>query len=336
MKLTLICISFVILFVLNGCNVNDDGSYNDTSNITPESYNEFISNLDPIIVQSQLDIKTWYKYTVPGVNRRGKIARNESKFIALIDPISPGPKEIPISGSRVIYSEDGLNWNEIDVELPGIYSSIIYSNTYFYAVGKPIENQLIGSIARSIDGYIWEEVLVSQSNLFDIIITNDTFVAVGLNGSIITSKDGLNWTEKSIGNYSLYNAVYGDKVLITGDAQVIFSSNDTNTWSLLKNDIQAVGVRHSLYVNGLYLLFSNDFTLIYDGNNFNPIRRESNLKEVVYENQFLNVEEEVSTSTDGITWTKIAILEVIDENTTNININESFISGSDIIFVENF
>ena len=51
---------------------------------------------------------------------------------------------------------------------------------------------------------------------------------------------------------------------------------------------------------------------------------------------FLNLEDKnVSISSDGIIWLKIAEMKLVDESTTGLNIEKSFVSGSDIIFYIN-
>ena len=69
-------------------------------------------------------IETWYKYTVPNVspnvNANSKIVKKGSKFLALIDLHIP-PKSIATTGSTLISSEDGINWKNMNVELPGTY-----------------------------------------------------------------------------------------------------------------------------------------------------------------------------------------------------------------------
>jgi len=265
-------------------------------------------------------------------NGNSKIVKKGSNFLALIDPYIP-PKQIATTGSTLISSEDGINWNNINVELPGTYFSIISTPTFYYAVGHSLGSNKLGSIVRSTDGYTWEEVFVSKSNLYDIAMTDDTLVAVGINGDIATSKDGIEWEEKSLGNYSFYNISYSDNEWVVAGGIHMFSTKDRENWTFLDNNSLTEGTQNNLYANGKFLLMSNSLTRVYDGNSFKYINRESNLKEVVYNNRFLNLEDKnVSISSDGIVWSKIAEMKLADENTTGLNIEKSFISGSDVIF----
>jgi len=288
-------------------------------------------------------IETWYRYTVPKVKNNNRIVKKDGIFIALVDPYRPekvfplaiqsGPK----NGSTLISSIDGITWVEMNVELPGTYISIIETPTYFYAVGLSLNNYKLGSIVRSIDGKVWEEVLVFKRNLSDIAIWNGTLVAVGPYGDIVTSKDGTTWEEKKIDTHQLYSIAYSEnELIVSGDIKML-STKDMEYWISLDTAIsQYTAVRNSLFANGLFMLVTYDSTHIFDGNNFRYVERKSNLKEVVYHNKFLSFDENsVSISSDGITWTKLAELKSVDENTTNLNVEKSFISGSDIIFPSN-
>lgn len=290
----------------------------------------------PAIYKEGNNLETWYRFTVPNVFGDNKIVKKDGKFMALRSGIS-GAKLIKRDGDTLLTSDDGIHWSETNVVLPGSYNSMIVTPTYFYAAGSPLSNFTKGSIVRSRDGITWEEVYVSNTKLFHVEIANDTLIAVGRDHHVITSKDGVNWEEKTLTNKAsaLYDITYSeDETVVAGDVKAVFSTKDSGkTWQQLPTTTHAYGIRNNLYANGIFLLISYDYTLIYDGKNITYVQRDSNTKEVVYKDRFVSFDNDnVFSSTDGITWTKIAHLKTADENTTGLNFEESFISGTDIIF----
>jgi len=328
-------LSYLILFAISSlfiaCNNEID------EDINPETLSEFHKNMDEVILTSQENIQTWYRYPVPNVNGYKKIVKKEGRFLSLVNAKSPSAKVLPTTGSRLQLSYDGLHWEDMNVELPGGYQAIVATKKYFYAVGHSLKNREKGSVIRSIDGFFWEEVLICDSVLFDIIETKEGMFAVGLNGQIAHLKEDGMWVTSTLGQYGLFDLVYGNKLLITGDPYALFSDAGTGNFNLIKHDFEVIGLRHSLYHEGLYLFFSSDFVLRYDGTRFYPPRKKSStLNEVVYQSQFVSLDEDVLASDDGLTWTKIAELEVVDQNITGLDTAHSFISGSDIIFTQKY
>ncbi len=320
---------------------DESGSNINTSTLEvplPPSDSEFINSLDTVTLKSKTEIETWYKYSVPNVNRNKKIVKKDGRFLALIDPYIP-PKLVAETGSTLIYSEDGLNWYDMNVELPSVCSSIIATETFFYAVGSSIKGSR-GNVIRSINGYSWEEVYLSKdalSYLSAVANRDGSLIAVGSSGDIVISKDGVNWEEKYFGRYQLFNISYSENELVVAGGINMLSTKDKNmeNWTLLDNNNLIQGTSNNLYANGLFLLIGSKVTRIYDGNIFKYIKRESNLKEVVYKDKFLNIDENnVYISIDSITWTKIAEIELVDENTTALDVDSSFIYGTDIIFTK--
>jgi hypothetical protein len=57
-----------------------------------------------------------------------------------------------------------------------------------------------GTILTSPDGVNWTAQTSGTSNwLYEVAYGNNTFVAVGRNGTILTSPDGVNWTAQTSG-----------------------------------------------------------------------------------------------------------------------------------------
>ena len=75
-----------------------------------------------------------------------------------------------------------------------------------------------------------------SANMNSVAFGNGTFVAVGLGGTVITSPDGLLWTQQNLGaSTDLYSVAYGPAGFVAignnGSATAVFTSRDGLTWS---------------------------------------------------------------------------------------------------------
>lgn len=337
MKKTLSILLISILSTFVGCNGSDakksttDLCSNESLNIEPSDTTKFLDSLESVTVKSNPVQKTWYKSS-PKVD--SNIAYKENLFMAFINPRGTGSKVLPTEGSSVLYSEDGLNWSKKEDKLSGIYQKIIVVKDYFYAIGFPIIGASKATIIRSKDGEDWEEVFsVASSKFKDIKYVDKKIIAVGTYGLVAISADGTGWKKQKVCNYSFYNIVTdGKKLLISGDAGVMLSSTNGENWSLVKHDIEALGVRNGTYTNSKYLFSSSDTILIYD-KNFTSLKKDTNMKSLsVYKNQFVSLGDDVMLSDDAKVWTKIAKLEELNTNITEVDLDSLIIVGSDIIF----
>ena len=65
-----------------------------------------------------------------------------------------------------------------------------------------------GTIITSIDGILWTSRTSSTpANLKEVTYGNNMFVTVGASGTILTSSDGIDWTEITSGSTFTLNGV---------------------------------------------------------------------------------------------------------------------------------
>jgi len=129
-------------------------------------------------------------------------------------------------------SGDGINW-ESTSELPQV-SDIIWSDPYFYAL------TMIEGVYRSEDGKAWQPFgKLSLEKGFPRAIRElgSLFVVVGDNGSIFTSKDGINWEQQPSESVArLYGiASNGNIIVVVGACGEILTSAEGKKW--LKVDL---------------------------------------------------------------------------------------------------
>lgn len=109
-----------------------------------------------------------------------------------------------------------------------------------------ISNKLQGTLQSIIDetGSTWS--VVSQSNnLHKVIWAKTNYVAVGDNGKIITSTDGINWITRNSGTSStLYNISWlGNQYIAVGSGNTILTSPDGVNWTTRLTGVNG----HDLY-----------------------------------------------------------------------------------------
>ena len=97
-----------------------------------------------------------------------------------------------------------------------------------------IENQ-VRYIFIILSVFIFSITIISCGGSDDKVTlpTNGLFVTVGNVGSILTSSDGISWTERTSGTTkNLYGVTYGGGLFVTvGDNGTILTSSDGTTWT---------------------------------------------------------------------------------------------------------
>lgn len=198
----------------------------------------------------------WTETTFPATNSAAAVAFGQGKFVAVCGDGSAAysddgiiwtqtipPNQYPkysiaasparfvcspialVGESRIIYSNNGINWQNGSL-LPEYYwNSVSYANGLFFAVGRRRSPSPIGNIiAYSSNGINWSTTeLTSPSedieySLKAVAYGNGKFVTIGSrsNDSIsLISNDGINWSSP---NYLPQNGVddYSDIIYANG------------------------------------------------------------------------------------------------------------------------
>ncbi|MDQ7822277.1 MAG: hypothetical protein RDV48_05735 [Candidatus Eremiobacteraeota bacterium] len=154
------------------------------------------------------------------------------------------------AGGLVLSSADGITWSPLappstDVDLYGIACS----RDRFV---------LVGSLGRI---YTWSEtegfVLRTSgttNNLFCVTWANGLFVAGGLEGTLLTSPDGITWTAPSSPAWHVVRAIaYGNGKWVAAGAGTVAVSSDAVNWTL-----ESIGLLHfqtgASFGNGIFVL----------------------------------------------------------------------------------
>jgi len=118
----------------------------------------------------------------------------------------------------------------VDLSFVG-FNGVVWTGTVFVAVAGARDGQ--GLIAVSRDGLNWSVRSSGTPTLRGITWTGSQLVAVGAQGTILTSPDGYRWTAQvSNATGTLTAAVASDTlIMVVGDGGVLLSSADGVTWT---------------------------------------------------------------------------------------------------------
>jgi len=190
-----------------------------------------------------------------------------------------------LSGFVTVDSTDGVNWTERGPGTGVCLIDVAYGNNTFVAMGGSGGGRIDPVLLTSIDGITWlenVEVNYLYPMLSAVAFGNNTFVAVGQNGIVLTSFDGISWSE----------------TYLKDDCHGVGSSPRLTDVTYINNTFIVQGVK----CDSTYLSFTSQ-----DGVTWTERGPGPPLKSIIYANAtFVAVggNDDIFTSPDGITWTK--------------------------------
>lgn len=137
---------------------------------------------------------------------------------------------------------------------------------------------LVGSVVfidRAEAQELWSPVVSGTTrSLWSVAFGGGRFVAVGENGTIVTSNDGTTWITRSAGTTAwLVGVAYGnDQFVAVGDKGVVLTSNDGLTWSA-RSSGTTERLNGIAYGNGMWLAVGENGSAVtsLDGNNWTVV-----------------------------------------------------------------
>ena len=151
-----------------------------------------------------------------------------------------------ICGFVVLYSDDGVSW--ITRQTAGDAGNlVIYYNNGIYLIGG-----ISGSIQTSSDGISWtRRTTGATTHQWGVTYNNGIYITVG-NG-ILTSNDGISWLLKKDLIHALRCVASGGGINVAvGDEGSIFTSTDGMTWIPMTSGTN-VSLRGVTYANGKFV-----------------------------------------------------------------------------------
>jgi S-layer homology domain/IPT/TIG domain len=134
----------------------------------------------------------------------------------------------------ILLSEDGVTWTGVPSGTLASLEGVAFDGRVV-AVGFN-NRTLVSEVLTSADGGSWSEVvspLLGRVFLEAVMYGGGKFVAVGTNGSILTSKDGIAWTRAVSGTVAVLRGVAygGGRFVAVGEGGVISTSSDGVSWT---------------------------------------------------------------------------------------------------------
>ena len=239
-------------------------------------------------------------------------------FTGCSNDVSEGKFVAMTTSAGIYYSEDGINWTQ--VENTGGYGlfSVCYGNGKFIVLGH--------SKAYSTDGNKWIPITLASGGWENLCYGNGKFVAIDNNGGnskVAYSEDGITWSVENFPNGSWASICYGNGKFvaigndISSNSIAVYSTNGS-TWSVpydLPDDEQWSSVCYgkgrfvAVAINYGYTAYSTDGKTWTKTTELLP-NSIINLNSVCYGNgKFVAVNytgygenNKNVYSTDGITW----------------------------------
>jgi hypothetical protein len=154
------------------------------------------------------------------------------------------------SNATILSSPDGADWTQrSDSAAGGLNSifSVIYGNGVFVAVG---DNSF-----HSSDGVNWSPLGLGGATLFKVTFTGNAFVALGVQGGIFVSPNGLNWMKKNVISpieETTEDAAFGDTRFVVGGSRgFITGAPEDSFWTLRSG--QNVPIQSIAYGKGRFV-----------------------------------------------------------------------------------
>ena len=170
-------------------------------------------------------------------------------------------------------------------------------------ISCPSSTSLLNTWAQRTSG--------TTNNLNDIVYANNTFIAVGDNGTIVSSTDGTTWTQRTSGTTNNLNGIsYQNSIFFAfGDNGLFLTSTDGITWQTKTTDPQPL--YDIFYTNNFYLLAGYDYiaksTDLSNWTKGSGYPNPPGAYTIAYGNTLFTYSGErgdIYTSSDGLNWTK--------------------------------
>jgi hypothetical protein len=214
----------------------------------------------------------------------------------------------------LMWSSDGVNWSTKDLGATLLH--VCYGNGLFIALGFSNEG-LSTDVYTSSDGENWQKRTTGTVDLSRVGFGHNQFIAVGNDGTVMSSTDGMAWNLRQPAMPSKLNGItYANgQFVAVGDYGTILTSYEGANWTQPKSGTQ-YGLTDLAYGGGQFVAvgWGSILTSLDTLNWGEPQLTEEALTAVSYGNGLFvaagSVWDEtiggdrpsILTSTDGVTW----------------------------------
>lgn len=135
-----------------------------------------------------------------------------------------------------------------------------------------------GTILTSLDGIDWiNQASGTPQDLNDVCYGNNTFVAVGYSGTILTSADGISWVSQTSGTTNtMYGVAYGNNTFVAVDNRSNIYTSADGKTWMGQKSPAGGGIRKLSYVNNIFIAVGESGTIITSLDGINWNQQVSN------------------------------------------------------------
>jgi photosystem II stability/assembly factor-like uncharacterized protein len=164
----------------------------------------------------------------------------------------------------IAFSDSATEWSVDTIAKGFIPMSLAYGNNTYVVAGYSGPNCLF----ISKDGAHWKRANPTvTSYLYSVVFAGNQFVAVGENGTVLTSANGETWIKRdSLTGNSLRSVTFGDQHYVAVGIDAIISSPDGIVWQkeALEPDYMLFGIA---YLKDRFLAFGGAGAMVVSGEN---------------------------------------------------------------------
>jgi hypothetical protein len=185
-----------------------------------------------------------------------------------------------LAGGGILTSANGLEWTPSSVEQPYTVRSIGFGNGRYVAVGD-----LAGGLWTSDDGSAWtlRSSPTGLNYLSGVAYGTDSWVAVGQNGRIIRSTNGLVWNTVNSGTSSFLKGVAfaeGQFVVVGGNSALL-QSPDGLAWNPITTT-NAADLNGIAYGDGILVVVGSNGMILSSDDGSTWVRRSPGITDHLY------------------------------------------------------
>ena len=165
----------------------------------------------------------------------------------------------------ILSSPDGTTWTKRNSGVGDYLSDVTFGKDKFVVVGNRtvLTSSDLNSWTQRVNVFDWERVTPPSNFLSAVNFGNNIFVVVGWSGRILTSHDGIQWTERSSGtSNNLKDVIFENgSFLVVGNSGTMLSSKDGISW-VKRSSGTSKTLNAAAYGNNTYVVVGELGTII--------------------------------------------------------------------------
>ena len=208
----------------------------------------------------------WKEIQMPANVRWTSVTYGAGRFVSASGYSASGDQT-----TIAAYSDNGISWTQTELPTAGRWL-LAYGNGKFVAIDSSSNNYVL----CSNDGISWEttfylDTLGAGVSFYGLYYVGNTFVAILTNGKVITSPDGISWTnrenaiiESGIVQYASCDD--GKLVVMDGFANFAYSEDGLSWETAQLPDGDVYGWSCIIFSNGKFVLIGSPNIAAYSEN----------------------------------------------------------------------